>query len=316
MSSLFSTLDSTLSFIYVVVQRHSLTAIQMVGSEPMPLKNRPRDMKRGFCPEIPAAFASFVQARNSLDFHWNRCIWFLYDLEKNDWPLTITAISGQGPFNAPRTPELARRELLDIFDRWLVAFQSFEQEQGTSWDSRAFQAAHILEMSHSLAVLFLNLSSVKMSNDETVWDRFTQHHERMLNLASLVVEPLTRDDLTGKQGSRFTFDMDYVALLYCVAHRCRHPVIRRKAVSLLYAVPRQEGIWDSVLTARVAEKLISIEEAGLGNVTRCEDVPNWARISEVSVSFDLQGRLGTIKYSRQRSPSEKIQDTVTDVMRW
>ena len=98
--------------------------------------------------------------------------------------------------------------------------------------------------------------------------------------------------------------------------KCRHPVVRRKAISLLYAAPRQEGVWDSILTARVAERLIGIEEAGLGTVTTCEDVPDWARISDVSVEFDLQGRLGTVKYSRQRSPLVKVRDTVMVLVRW
>ena len=98
--------------------------------------------------------------------------------------------------------------------------------------------------------------------------------------------------------------------------KCRHPVIRRKAVSLLYTAPRQEGVWDSILTARVAERLIGIEEAGLGTVVSCEDVPDWARISDVEVKFDLHGRLGTVKYSRQRSPLEKVRDTVMESVRW
>ncbi len=100
------------------------------------------------------------------------------------------------------------------------------------------------------------------------------------------------------------------------AHKCRHPVIRRKAVSLLYSSPRQEGIWDSILTARVAERLIGIEEAGLGKVTRCEDIPDWARISDVEVSFNRQGRLGIVRYSRQRSPLEKIRETVVESVKW
>ncbi len=95
------------------------------------------------------------------------------------------------------------------------------------------------------------------------------------------------------------------------AHKCRHPVIRRKAVALLYSSPRQEGVWDSILTARVAERLIGIEEAGLGKVTRCEDIPDWARISDVEVSFNRQGRVGTVRYSRPRSPLEKVREYVS-----
>ena len=68
--------------------------------------------------------------------------------------------------------------------------------------------------------------------------------------------------------------------------------------------------------ARVAERLIGIEEAGLGKVTRCEDIPDWARISDVEVKFNWQGRLAIVRYSRQRSPLEKIRETVVESVRW
>ena len=94
------------------------------------------------------------------------------------------------------------------------------------------------------------------------WDRFTARYEHIVELASLIVEP-NPDGNTQKQRPEFSQDMNTVGPLYAVAHRCRDPVIRRKAVAILYAAPRQEGVWDSMLTARVAEKVISIEEEGL-----------------------------------------------------
>lgn len=278
----------------------------------MLLRKRPRDMEKGFCPEIPAAFASLEQARNSLDYHWNGCIDFLNELDRNNGYSKSTGIRGQGPLDALRTADSARREYFNAFGSWLVAFQTFLQNHGRSLDSRGLQAARTLEISHSFAMIYLNVSTVNVLNDETAWDRFTERYEHVVHLATLIIKSSTCDKFTKKKGPDFTLDMNIVAPLYAVAHKCRHPVIRRKAVSLLYVAPRQEGIWDSVLTARVAERLIGIEEAGLGNVTRCEDVPDWARISDVEVNFDLHGRLGTVKYSRQRSPLEKVRDTIIE----
>lgn len=282
----------------------------------MLLKKCPRDMEKGFCPEIPAVFNSLDQARNSLDYHWNNCIEFLNELEANAVYLKNTEIRGRGPLDTLRSTETVRQESFDVFERWLIAFQAFLQNRGKSLNSKGLQAARTLEISHSFGMIYLNVSTVNVFNDETAWDMFTEHYEHVVDLAAMIVKSSTHDESMEKRGPDFTLDMNIVAPLYAVAHKCRHPVIRRKAVSLLYAAPRQEGIWDSILTARVAGRLIDIEEDGLGNVTRCEDVPDWARISDVEVKFDLQGRLGTVKYSRQRSPLEKVRDTVMESVSW
>ena len=279
----------------------------------MLLKKYPRETEKGFCPEIPPAFSSLVQARNSLDYHWNTRMEFLNDLESDTGSAVV---EGQLPVDALGTIEAARGLMFNVVDRWLVAYRAFLQKHGRSLNGREMQAARTLEISHSLAMIFLTFSTTYSNNDMTAWDWFTEDFEHILDLATLILKSPNGDKFTKNQGPNFTLDMSIIAPLFVVASKCRHPVIRRKAVALLYAAPRQEGIWDSVLTARVAERLIGIEEAGLGNVDRCEDVPDWARISEVEVKFDLQERLGTVKYSRQRSQLDKVRDTVVESVRW
>ena len=287
----------------------------MVGTPPMLLKTRPRDMEKGFCPNIPTIFISLEQARNSLDYQWNSCIQFL-NRSEGDWDAKIRGSISNEPLEVVQTTEMVRQEMFDTFQRWLVAFRAFMQSHGRSLDSRGLQAARSLELSYCIATIFLDFSTVQKVHDETIWDSFTKRFEQIVDLATSIVESLSCDKSTEKRGADFSLDMHTVGPLYAVAHRCRHPTIRRKAVSLLYAAPRQEGVWDSVLTARVAERLIGIEESGLGNVTRCEDVPDWARVSDVDVKFVLHERHGTVKFSRQRSPLEKVRDTVMDSFRW
>lgn len=290
-----------------------LTALQMVGTPPMLLKTRPREIEKGFCARVPAAFVSLEQARNSLDYHWNSCTEFLNGIENAQ---NGEGIVSKGSLDVVKIIETARRDTLDTFERWRVAFQAFLQNTERLLDSRGLQAARCLEISHSIGIIFLHISTVIVAHDETVWDMFTKRFEHIVSMAASVVESSIRNKSTQKQSPDFSMDMHTVGPLYAVAHRCRHPIIRRKAVSLLYAAPRQEGVWDSVLTARVAERVIGIEESGLGIITRCEDVPDWARISDVDVKFEAQECQGTIRYSRQRSPLEKVRDTVMDVIRW
>ena len=292
-----------------------LTGLQIYGTPPMQLKKYPRDMEKGFCPDVPAEFISLEQARNSLDYHWNCCTGFLNKYE-NSMNARSGGMTSHGPLDVIETLENLRQENCDNFQKWFVTFQTFLQTRGTSLDGRGLQAARSLEMSHSLAILFLNVSTVHVVHGEKVWDTFTKRFEHVVDLATSVVESSICDKSVQKAGPDFTLDMHTVGPLYAVAHRCRHPIIRRKALSLLYAVPRQEGVWDSVLAARVAERLIGIEESGLGNVTRCEDIPNWARVSDVEVKFHLQKRHGSVRFSRQRSPLEKVRDTFVDSVSW
>ena len=49
--------------------------------------------------------------------------------------------------------------------------------------------------------------------------------------------------------------------LYFAASRCRDPVIRRTAISLLYRLNERNTLWDSTLTAQVCERLVHHEEA-------------------------------------------------------
>ena len=195
----------------------SLTVMQMLGTPVMLLRKRPRDIEKGFCPEVPAEFISLEQARNSLDFHWNDCINFLTDLEKDSWYPKSTGNGRQQPLDGLRTTKEVRQECFDFIQRWLVAFQAFKQHHGKSLDSRGLKAARTLEISHSFAMIYLTVSTVNVFNDETAWDKFTEHFEHIVTLAALIISSSTCDKFTEKRGPEFTLDMNIVAPLYAVA---------------------------------------------------------------------------------------------------
>ena len=70
--------------------------------------------------------------------------------------------------------------------------------------------------------------------------------------------------LTGKpQRPTFMFDTDLAFSLYYTATHCRHPHIRREAISLMKQTANKEGLWNSIAMSRVAEKVVEIEEEGI-----------------------------------------------------
>ncbi|KAI5205409.1 hypothetical protein E4T39_03128 [Aureobasidium subglaciale] len=61
--------------------------------------------------------------------------------------------------------------------------------------------------------------------------------------------------------SRFSLNMAYIPPLYLVAIKCRDPITRREAISLLDETNGREGLWDARLHAKVARRLVEVEEA-------------------------------------------------------
>ena len=109
----------------------------------------------------------------------------------------------------------------------------------------------------------------------------------------------------------FTLTLGIISPLFITCSRCRDPTIRRRALHLLLTCNRKEGIWNSVLTGRVAERVISIEEAGAfasnhasngagmigGIVTHSAQIPERARIRDLEVSFQPERR-AKVRYSK------------------
>lgn len=115
-------------------------------------------------------------------------------------------------------------------------------------------------------------------------------------------------------------------MLYCVKSstdstivkvscRCRDPIIRRRAISLLRTYDRTEGAWNSFATYKAAQRVLDIEEAGLQNLKSCDDVPGWARISNVSLAFDHAEKRAALTYNRPIDEYGMAQQ-MTEVIEW
>jgi hypothetical protein len=57
--------------------------------------------------------------------------------------------------------------------------------------------------------------------------------------------------------------MGYIPPLYLVAIKCRDPITRREAISILEETNGREGLWDARLHARVARRWMEVEESSV-----------------------------------------------------
>jgi Fungal specific transcription factor domain len=109
--------------------------------------------------------------------------------------------------------------------------------------------------------LFIWLSTC-LSLYESSFDHHLRLFETIVDHAEIGIASTASPD--GSQPP-FTFEIGVIPPLFFVSIKCRHPKLRRRAVSLLKKGPNMENIWKSIPTAKVAEKIIKLEEDGSGH---------------------------------------------------
>ncbi|KAL8685819.1 MAG: hypothetical protein Q9218_007525, partial [Villophora microphyllina] len=295
----------------VVFARLDAQEVQLLGVQPMKLRASQTHSQPGFSSNVPSEFHSLEEARNSLDYQWNLCQQLALKFEYRD---QIT--KGTESQEHRDAYDRLRIHYSNSFNEWSAAFQIFLNSNVQTMNSKALQASMVLKINARVAALHLDISAFQLIHDQTCWDRLMPWFEELTSLATAIIDAQKNTDQGLGKKPIFHLDQGIIGPLFTVGHKCRDPYIRRKAISLLYSAPRQEGVWDSILTARVAEMIMNLEEEGLGEVKCAADVPDRMRISDVDVKFDLQARRGYITLLRLRSLDSQVREPVIDVLEW
>lgn len=199
-----------------------------------------------------------------------------------------------------------------ILAKWSAAVDAFICGRGDHLTETERKGAAVLNILKELGSTSVMLTRT-MVDDQSNWDMFTPLFEKIVSLAESIMELDIKSN-----GGRPTFciDMALVGPVFEVSCRCRDPLIRRRAIALLRTCGRTEGVWNAFLSSKVAQRVLEIEEAGLADVKTCEDVPDWARISDVTPVFDPVARKATLTYSRPQSRHEITRKTIEEVIEW
>lgn len=119
-------------------------------------------------------------------------------------------------------------------------------------------AALILSLNQKCTAIML---ATVQNESEMLYDEYTEDFAYIVRTCKKIVAE--QDSIHLPRNTRFSFDTGIVPPLHVTASKCRDPVIRREAISLLFKSPRQEGMWDGVLSARIGRWLAACEEDGL-----------------------------------------------------
>lgn len=123
------------------------------------------------------------------------------------------------------------------------------------------------------------------------YDNFLPQFQQCVVLAGEVAAAHQR--YSGSSRSTFTPEIGFIPVLYIIGAKCRHPSVRREALSILRRQQIREATWDSISTARVVERVIEIEEGAAGEeqMVQCmEQIPVWQRIEALSYTHIPRGQ--------------------------
>lgn len=273
-------------------------------------------MEPGFNPDIPASFSGLEEARHSLDYLLNYYLHVAEDVVSEQRNPQMDGLYDSQAICIMQN-NLGMHNCRSLLQQWSDALSVFVEHSGEKLDSKDRQALLRLKINRCVNSLIFDPSLMAYQSVQLNWDKFLTQHDELTSLAASIIEASkSTTDTPPSLAPTFTLDVNIVVPLYSVASRCRDPVLRRKAISLLYSAPYQEGVWNGLLAARVAERLMNLEEAGLGEVKTCKDVPESARVSAVNVDFDLEGRQAFVEFCRQGNDPDTDTEKIRETLRW
>jgi hypothetical protein len=244
---------------------------------------------------IPACFSSVLESRTYMD------------LLVHHWLLLEFKVADDTAASAPMT-EL-HLDFVRGFERWTNAFTNLlEAAQRHNLFSETDRGeAQLLQIRtlHYAIILGHNNKCRGCIEDEMLWDDFIAEYRQMVSLAETFLEQSSH-----RTTPIFSLEHGIVSPMYFAALQCREPTVRRRALDILQHYPRREGFWDSVRSAQIAERCISLEEndeedfnLGVEPVENTSNpatvaVPLRRRIVGVRPEFRWEDQVSTLHYSR------------------
>ena len=238
------------------------------------------------CPVIPDPFSDLFAARDAM-----------HDIVQ--WCFYQSRLCG-GPLLADNP---SYRSVARLFNQWNRVFRdSFRQCDDRSWPG---WSAGIALRVHGLA-LTMTLHAEALDS-MTFWDEHLDDVKWMLEVCSDIIT--SGPPPTDQRDSLWLYDFCLNPPLLLIAIHCRHPVIRRKAMTLM----RVQHCWnnnepfDACGSAKICELVCSIEESGLSSPPLLAgEIPTCNRIRPITVYLGEPGKV-TIFFNRISDPSVQKQ---------
>ena len=216
---------------------------------------------------VPKSFTNMRQARESLVHLMNLSVRFIRDNRFRRY------------LGVDLTAEAARQGALHTqLGKWEGTFSSLILSD--SIGASEMHAARVLRLHQIIASIW---SGMALRPDESKADSWNLLFEQAVSIAHVIQASI--GDLEHCGSPSFLFDVEIVSPLWFVVTKCRHPIIRRRAVDILRRTVRREGLWDSQLASAIAERLMAIEERSLQILDGSELPPEHDRVHASNIQL-------------------------------
>jgi hypothetical protein len=200
--------------------------------------------------QMPQAFQSFAEAKIAFDHVTNHILMFLSGIKS----IETKSPSRSGPTSTRgRNTTTEDPFVLTELRQWTKAFDPVLDRAGSQHRNQDFIGAMILRI-HALTAEICLRSANFEDTKPHAYDAFLPEFCLMVSLCK---------DLVTHPGvvKSFVYNIGFVPCLFIVVTKCTDTLVRQDAVDILKtASPRREGVWDSLMVARIGEELIRLEE--------------------------------------------------------
>ena len=239
-----------------------------------------------FCDPVPEDLREFRRLREAGD-----CLHTIMSRMYNFLQQYAYLKTSPTPLPAPAAAVLDRDDQEDRLHQWFAAFtELLKHEHENLKPGELYHSVHLHVLARTVSVML----ATSLDYEETAYDSFEFIFADLLGpISSLVATEI-------KIGKRLNF-MANVPIdqpLYMIATKCREPLIRREALTLLKQVKTRHGLWDALVMGKVARRLIEIEEDGLASVQSSADILETKRAHCVGLTVDRRHQRFQIRYRK------------------
>jgi hypothetical protein len=228
---------------------HMLTWIDIPTSARNP-SNRVPDVQ-----SIPTNFCSLTESKYCFDITSARIFHHLSTMQegRQDAAQSLLTLPYDACQISPENFNEVEEELL----QWESAFAPVLKHSRSPEGEKDFVGATLLRI-HALTLeLCIRATRLENSGPQS-YDVFLPEYCEIVGLCQTVT-------IHPRFVRSYVFDVGIVPILFLVVVKCRDKMVRREAITVLKAAsPRREGLWDSMMVARIGEALVKAEEENSG----------------------------------------------------
>ncbi|KAL1880061.1 hypothetical protein Daus18300_001424 [Diaporthe australafricana] len=140
--------------------------------------------------------------------------------------------------------------------------------------------------------------------------------KEMVSLCEEIIPSISDGTESVDQRTSFCLDIGYIIPLYTVASQCHDIATRRRVIALLRSTPRQEGLWNSLVVAKAAERILEIERGTGKRLEPGAPVASLTTSPRPRTVLQLDGKGVRLQYVKQGQDTAVPTRVVEEVVTW